>query len=209
MRKKTFEIVAEYPLKGGLYPISLTSITRKSHSVFPRSKNLEQWHRKLGHICSDRLLKLSKTSEDVPNYDNEMRKHLECIPCITAKTRRSTILDSTRKTNRRLELIQLDIFGKVEESLLGYKCTVAILDDFTAKSDVIFEKNRSELIDSLKIYKSQWKSTPNSKSKAHQYPIGSRRGNLSGMVVQFCNEMSLALNLHRHMHRKVTAPLKD
>ncbi len=32
MRKKTFEIVTEYPLKSRLYPISLPSITRKSYS---------------------------------------------------------------------------------------------------------------------------------------------------------------------------------
>ena len=71
-------------------------------------------------------------SEDVPNFDKEVRKHFECILCITAKTRRSTIPDSTRKTIRPLELIHLDISGKVEESLQGYKYTITDLDDFTA-----------------------------------------------------------------------------
>ena len=45
------------------------------------------------------------------------------------------------------------ISGKTEESLHGYRCTAAFLDDFTAKSDVMFAKNGSELLDCLKIYK--------------------------------------------------------
>ncbi len=117
MCKKTFEIVAEYPLRGGLYPFNLPSITRKAYTIYTRSKKLEEWHRKLGHISSERLFRLSKMAEDVPPFDKELRKHFESIPCITAKTKRSVIPSSTRRTTRPLELVHLDISEKVEESL--------------------------------------------------------------------------------------------
>ncbi len=74
-------------------------------------------------------------------------KHFECISCTTVKARRSGILESTRRTTRPLELVHLDISEKVEESFHGYRHTAAFLDNFTAKSDVIFAKNRSEIFD--------------------------------------------------------------
>ncbi len=38
MRKRTFGIVAEYPLRGRLYPRNLPSITRKANTVYARSE---------------------------------------------------------------------------------------------------------------------------------------------------------------------------
>ena len=108
-----------------------------------------------------------------------MRKHFECIPCITTKTRRSAIPDSTRRTARPLEIVHLDISRKVEVSLHGYRYTVAFLDDFTAKSDVLFAKNRSELFDCLKIYKSRSeKLTSTSKFQDDEHSSRSRRRKL-------------------------------
>lgn len=46
-------------------------------------------------------------------------KQFECAPCITAKLRRRTISNSTRKTIRLPELVHLDVSGKVKESLQG------------------------------------------------------------------------------------------
>ncbi len=77
MCKKTFEIVAEYPLRGGLYSLNLPSITQKAYTIYTRSKKLDEWHQNLGHISSERLLRLSKMAEDVPPFDKEMRKHFE------------------------------------------------------------------------------------------------------------------------------------
>ena len=114
--RENFEIFAEYPLRGGICPLNLPSITRKAYTVYTRSKKLDEWHRKHGQVSSERLPRLSKMAEDVPPLDKEVRKHSECISCITAKNRRSAIPDSTRRTTRPLELVHLDISGKFEES---------------------------------------------------------------------------------------------
>ncbi len=105
----------EYPLRGELYPLNLPSITRKGYTAYTRSKKFDEWFRKLGHISSERLLRLSKMAYGVLSFDKEVRKNFECIPCIKAKTKRSAIPDSTRRTNRPLELAHLDISGKVAQ----------------------------------------------------------------------------------------------
>ena len=46
-----------------------------------------------------------KNDRGCSNVREGVRKHLECITCITAKTRHPTIPDSTRRTTQPLELI--------------------------------------------------------------------------------------------------------
>lgn len=79
----------------------------------------------------------------------------QCVPCITAKARRSPVLSSTRKTSRPLELVHLDISVPVEPSIEKLLYTVAFLDDNTAKSDVYLLKAKSELFNTLHEYKAR------------------------------------------------------
>lgn len=100
-----------------------------------KSNLVTEWHRKLGHIHAERHFKLSGQDNEVPKFDRVLLNNHQCIPCLTAKARRSSLSPSTRKATRPLELIHLDISGKVEPSLHEFLYTAAFLDDFTAKSD--------------------------------------------------------------------------
>ncbi len=56
---------------------------------------------------------------------------------------RSAIPDPTRTIILPFEIVHLDIPEKVEEYLRGYVYTAALLDDFTAKSNIKFAENKS------------------------------------------------------------------
>ncbi len=111
-----------------------------------------EWYWKLGHIKPDRYLKLSESNDQIPQFGQSILHQLFCVPCITAKTRRAKISRSTRKTTRPLELLNLDISGKVEESYEGYKYTVSFLDGYTAKSDITLVRQKSKLYKSFVAY---------------------------------------------------------
>ncbi len=115
---------------------------QKFQAYLIKTNPVDQWHRKLGHIHPSRLHQISLRNQEIPQFSMTELSSLQCVPCITAKARRSQIAPSARYNTRPLELIHLDISGPVERSLQNYQYTAAILDDFTAKSDVYFLKEK-------------------------------------------------------------------
>ena len=104
-----------------------------------------KWHRELGHVSTDRMITLAKQFDKIPRFERYIINSFNCVPCMVAKSKKSRVKTSTRKTTTPLELAHLDISGEVDESPAGFKYTVAFLDDYTAKSDVMFIKARNEL----------------------------------------------------------------
>lgn len=90
---------------------------------------------------------------DIPKIEKNLLTKVSCAPCCTAKTRRAQINPSTSATYRLLELVHLDISGKVEQSYAGFLHSVVFLDDFTKKSDITLLKNKSDLFNALVAYK--------------------------------------------------------
>ena len=63
---------------------------------------------------------------------------------MTGKATRASIPPRYRFITRPLELIHVDISGPVTPTLAGSKYTIALLDDFTAKSDVFLTKAKTD-----------------------------------------------------------------
>ena len=149
LRKRTFNIIDEFPLKNGTYPVKFKSEKKiyQAYSVKPNS--VDQLHRKIGHIHPNRRHQLSLQNRDIPQFSRVELSNHQCVPWISDKERRASIISSTRYTTRHLELIHLDISGPIERSLQSFQYTVAILDDFTAKSDAYFLKAKSGLLSIL------------------------------------------------------------
>ena len=197
LRKGTFDIVNKYPLENGLSPIKMDMQKKQVqnfHAQVASVNSIDEWHRKLGHIHAERLLKLSQTVQGIPQLSRADLFSHKCIPCITAKARRSSLMPSSRKTPRLLELVRLDISGPVEPSLEKLQYTVEVLDDFTAKSDVYLLKARSELLDTFFEYKAR------SENELQDYGFRltnirmDRAGeNLSNAVKEFCKHHGIGL----------------
>ena len=70
-----------------------------------------------------------------------------------AKSTRASVQRTEYHTIKLLELIHLDISGKVEPVISASAMTIAFLEDLTAKSEVIPIKIKDELPHELIAYK--------------------------------------------------------
>jgi len=195
MEKKTRRILNAYPLKDGLYPIRMRNHGYQAHNNIKAMHNpVDEWYRILGHPHPNRQYDLSRMQNDVPMFARDSFKEHQCIPCTTAALSCSKIPDSTRKTTRLLELVHLDISGKVQPSIDGYIYTVAFLDDFTAKSDVKPLEKKSELFKAL----TEYKATSENQLQEYGYRLTNIRldgagENLSNDVKFFCQKQGIRI----------------
>lgn len=98
-----------------------------------------EWHNRTGHPNPNRYLRLSAMRDDVPMFPRKVLENLLCVPCRLAKMQRRAILPSKRITIRPLELVHMDITGKMSTASLGNSSYgIGFVDDFSAKSDVYF-----------------------------------------------------------------------
>jgi len=127
--------------------------------VFSSSKKTQlelmlEWHNKVGHPHAARYIELSNQVEDVPQFPRQDLESILCIPCAIGKVQRRPIQPSMRLTTFPLELVHLDISGKMSTPSVGGSIyAVGFVDDTTSKSDVHFIKKKSDLFSSLKYYK--------------------------------------------------------
>ena len=153
--KQTSAVILCIPEDDCLFPLKIEK--QKSAALTERKEfslsAVEEWHRKVGHPSAERYMKLSQTFDEVPRFDRALLQELQCVPCITAKQHKAPIRSSTRCTTAPLELVHLDISGKVEPSLSGAVYTAAFLDDFTAVSYVQLLTKKSELLGALETFK--------------------------------------------------------
>ena len=175
-RKSDGLVIHTIPQKDGLYSISQpgaqdsTNVNQEDvndilanceicnsaihkNSLNGMSDEALRWHTKLGHPSPARYMKASERYDDVPYFSRDILNNILCVPCRLGKAKRAPILPSSRVVQRPLELVHMDISGKLMESAGSNSYVLGIVDDFTAKSDVFFIQNRSSFLDCLKFYK--------------------------------------------------------
>ena len=123
-----------------------------------------EWHRKLCHPSPARYLKAAAMYEDVPQFSKSTLNNILCIPCQVGRAKRAPISRSTRIVQEALELVHLDISGRLTSTLGSNEYFLGIIDDFSPKSDIYFLKHKSDLLDSLMFYK-------NHSEKVTGYPL--------------------------------------
>ena len=72
---------------------------------------------------------LSKATDSITQFDKAVLLELQCTPCKLAKMQRAPVKPSTRRTTLSLELVHLDVYGKVEPSISRSMYAVAFPDD--------------------------------------------------------------------------------
>lgn len=105
------QFIGELPFKDFLYPIPMPDPSgtgksaHKSVALPERTKKnnrVEEWHKKLGHIFSDRIFAFSESGVGISKFTREEQRSHECVPSLTAKSRKAHVQDSKRKTYRHL-----------------------------------------------------------------------------------------------------------
>ena len=131
---------------------------------------------------------------EVPKIDRDLLRKVSCVPCLTAKSQRAPFSASSRISTRTTELIHLNISCKVELCYDGFLYTVPFLDNFTAKSDAKFLKNKSELFNALVSYKKRFEFELQEFSfKFTNIRIDRAGENLAEVVEKFCSSNGIRL----------------
>ncbi|XP_061998851.1 uncharacterized protein LOC133716132 [Rosa rugosa] len=121
-------------------------------SMRSAEETFELWHRRLGHVNYQDMLKLSTKQcvRGLPTLSGKTDKI--CGGCKTGKQTKSphkAINSAT--TTRVLELLHMDLMGLAQiESIGGKKYMLVIVDDFSRYTWVNFLKDKAETFESFK-----------------------------------------------------------
>ena len=113
------------------------------------------WHKRLGHLSFDHLMKLNKYNV-VRNFPNIEKPHSPiCKPCQMGKlTRTSFKTKSQPSTNKPLQLVHMDLCGPSRQKGTGGEWYfMLVIDDFSRLTWVAFLKEKSEAFEKFKVFK--------------------------------------------------------
>jgi transposase InsO family protein len=144
------------------------------------------WHRRMGHIHFDNLVKVSKREavREMPQITkptNTLCKH-----CQQGKKTKTRFKSKEYSTTRPLEIVHTDLVGPTKtKGLKGEKYFMLLVDDYTRMTAVFFLKNKSEAFENFKIYKEMVENEMDSKIKCLRYDNGGEF--TSKEFMDYCN----------------------
>ena len=112
------------------------------------------WHRRMGHIHFDNLVKISKKQAvrempDITKPTNTMCKH-----CQHGKQTKVLFKTKEYSTTKPLELVHTDLCGPTRtKGLDGEQYFMLLIDDYTRMTWVCFLKKKSEAFECFRIFK--------------------------------------------------------
>lgn len=111
------------------------------------------WHRRLGHMNPQTMLKMSKHFDlNLNSNDVEIIKF--CTICAKGKQTRLPFHSSETKTTEVLALIHSDVNGPMRTASLGVsKYIVIFIDDYSRKNFVYPMAKKDEVFEKFKIFK--------------------------------------------------------
>ncbi|KZV20073.1 retrovirus-related Pol polyprotein from transposon TNT 1-94 [Dorcoceras hygrometricum] len=109
------------------------------------------WHQRMNHLNFKTLAKLSEHDMISGLPKNSFSKDKICAACQLGKQIKSNFKNKGGKRSTRcLELLHMDLFGPISvTSLGGTNYTLAVVDDFSKYTWVLFLKEKSETADQL------------------------------------------------------------
>ena len=111
------------------------------------------WHRRLVHVHYRALPLASKAVEGLPEI--QAKHEGVCKVCAKGKNTNKTFPSSESKAKGILEIIHSDVCGPMSSSSLsGYVYYVSFIDDFYRKAWIYFMKNKDEVFNKFKEFKS-------------------------------------------------------
>ena len=140
------ECIAYATKKGNLYYLNCSN-----DSTYSVCENDTLWHRRLGHISTYALNKLSEEKL----IDKTKINSNECEPCTKGKNKRNPFPSrSYIAASEPFEIIHSDVCYIGEKSLAGCEYFLTLIDDFTRYVWVFFLKSKSQVFEFFKNWKS-------------------------------------------------------
>jgi transposase InsO family protein len=120
-------------------------------------ENLEVWHRRMGHVNFETIKEMnSKEMVRGLNFDekkNDVSKK-NCDSCNTMKAvRRPFKKGKVVRASGKLDLVHSDICGPIKPKSIGQaEYVLTFTDDYSRMSEVFLLKNKSQMLEKLKLY---------------------------------------------------------
>jgi hypothetical protein len=124
------------------------------------------WHRRMGHIHFDNLVKVSKREaiREIPQFTkptNTLCKH-----CQQGNQTKTRFKSKEYSTTRLLEIVHTNLVGPTTtKGLKGEKYLMLLVDDYTRMTAIFFLKKKSKSFENFKIYKEMVENEMDSKIK--------------------------------------------
>jgi hypothetical protein len=112
------------------------------------------WHRRMGHIHFDNLVKFIKREEvreitQITKPTNTLCKH-----CQQGKKTKTRFKSKEYSTTRPLEIVHINLVGPTTtKGLKGEKYFMLLVDDYTIMIVVFFLRNKSKAFENFNVYK--------------------------------------------------------
>ena len=152
------EMLAMASLEDNLYQMQLKKVNGAEVNTLAHTSdhNMELWHKRLGHLNVTSMktlrnmvigLDLGQCSSDVASF--------ECEGCVEGKqTRQPFPKDGGTRATKPLELVHSDVCGPMKTlSIGGARYFLTFIDDFTRKVWVFPLKNKNEVLEKFKTWK--------------------------------------------------------
>jgi transposase InsO family protein len=146
------------------------------------------WHRRLGHLNFDHLIKLKNLEavKDLPRISKPQDS--VCKPCQVGKLTRTQFKSkSSTSTEKPLQLVHMDLCGPSRQEGTGKEnYFMLIIDDYSRLTWVSFLKEKAEAFEKFKIFKAL---TENQTGKRLKVVRSDRGGEfMSSDFKEFCDK---------------------
>lgn len=151
---KTGNLLCSATLVNNLYQLNTHREVFSNLSCTDSLSNVVLWHRRMGHLNFLDVNKLPECAEGV-----NLVKHkgsITCTTCLMGKQTRLPFNNIGSRATQPLQLVHSDLCGPMDqESLGGMKYFITFIDDYTRRVHVYFLKNKLNILEVFKDYKSR------------------------------------------------------
>jgi hypothetical protein len=144
------------------------------------------WHRRMGHIHFDNIVKVREREEVVEMPQITKRTNTLCKHCQQGKKTKTMFKSKEYSMTRPLEIVHIDlVVPTITKGLKSEKYFMLLVDDYTKMTAVCFLKNKSKAFENFKIYKEMVENEMDSKIKCLRYDNGGEF--TSKEFIDYCN----------------------
>ena len=181
-------VIARGKKKGSLYMVEVSD--DEVNAVTSGTKSSSLWHQRLGHMSEKGMKMLVSNGKlpDLKKVDSEF-----CEPCVLGKKKKVSFVKTGQTPKaQKLELVHTDVYGPTPVSSMGgSNYYVTFIDDSTRKVWVYFLKNKFEVFNTFKKWKTAVEMETNLKVKCLKSDNGGEY--ISKEFTDYCTELGIRM----------------
>jgi hypothetical protein len=147
---------------------------------------VELWHRRLGHLDIQAVLKLANRdmAVGIPELRTTTVKE-RCQDCLVGRMVRKPFKPTERRTTKPLELVHSDLCGPMKTASIGEsRYFMLLIDDFSRYTAVFFLKKKSDAAEAFEQYKAAAERKQSGPGKGYKIQARDIRSRQSGPMVE-------------------------